>query len=46
MITSANRSEKAGQAPFPVTVTCGVLGFFTRAFCKWLRDPVSQCDWD
>lgn len=30
---------------FPVTVTCGVLGFSTQAFYKWLACPVSDRDW-
>ncbi|EHK85180.1 integrase catalytic subunit [Rhodococcus pyridinivorans AK37] len=29
----------------PVTVTCRVLGFSTRAFYKWKKDPVTQRDW-
>jgi len=31
---------------FPVTVTCRVLGFFTQGYYKWLRDPVTNRDWD
>lgn len=30
---------------FPVTVTCGVLGFSTQAFYKWQANPVSDRDW-
>lgn len=30
---------------FPVTVTCGVLGFSTQAFYKWLARPFSDRDW-
>jgi transposase InsO family protein len=30
---------------FPVTVTCGVLGFSTQAFYKWRASPVSDRDW-
>jgi len=30
---------------FPVTVTCGVLGFSTQAFYKWQAQPVSDRDW-
>ena len=30
---------------FPVTVTCGVLGFSTQAFYKWRANPVSDRDW-
>lgn len=30
----------------PVAVTCRVLGFSKQAFYKWLRDPVSDRDWD
>ncbi len=30
---------------FPVTVTCGVLGFPTQAFYKWEDNPVSDRDW-
>ncbi len=29
----------------PVTVTCRVLGFSTRAFHKWHKQPVSSRDW-
>jgi putative transposase len=29
----------------PVRLTCGVLGFSTTAFYKWLKDPVSDRDW-
>jgi putative transposase len=30
----------------PVTVACGVLGFTTQAFYKWLARPVSDRDWN
>lgn len=30
----------------PVTVTCRVLHFSKQAFYQWLRNPVSQRDWD
>lgn len=30
----------------PVAVTCRVLGFSKQAFYKWMKDPVSQRDWD
>jgi putative transposase len=30
----------------PVAVTCRVLGFSKQAFYAWLRQPVSQRDWD
>jgi len=30
---------------FPVTVTCGVLGFSTQAFYAWQARPVSDRDW-
>jgi putative transposase len=30
---------------FPVTVTCGVLGFSTQAFYKWQARPFSDRDW-
>ena len=30
----------------PVTVTCGVLGFSTQGYYKWLRNPCSQRDLD
>ena len=33
-------------AGFPVTVTCGTLGFSTQAFYKWLAGPITQRDWD
>jgi putative transposase len=31
---------------FPVRLTCGVLGFSTQAYYKWLAEPVSQRDLD
>ena len=31
---------------FPVSVTCGVLGFSTQAYYKWLAKPVSDRDWE
>lgn len=33
-------------AGFPVTVTCGVLGFSTQAFYKWCAKPCSDRDLD
>jgi putative transposase len=30
----------------PVAVACRVLGYSTQAYYKWLKDPVSQRDWD
>jgi len=30
----------------PVTVACRVLKLSTQGYCKWLKDPVSQLDWD
>ena len=30
----------------PVAVACRVLGLSTQGYYKWLRDPVSQRDWD
>jgi putative transposase len=30
----------------PVAVACRVLGFSTQGYYKWLKDPVSQRDWD
>jgi putative transposase len=29
-----------------VTVTCRVIGFSTQAYYRWLKNPVSQRDWD
>ena len=29
-----------------VVVACGVLGFSTQGYYRWLADPVSQRDWD
>ena len=29
----------------PVRLTCGVLGFSTQAFYKWLKRPCSDRDW-
>jgi putative transposase len=34
------------EAGFPVTVTCGVLGFSTQAFYKWRSRPCSNRDLD
>lgn len=31
---------------FPVTLTCGVLGFSTQAYYKWLKAPCSRRDLD
>lgn len=30
----------------PAAVACRVLGFSTQAYYKWLKEPVSQRDWD
>ncbi len=30
----------------PVVVACRVLGLTTQGYYKWLKDPVSQRDWD
>ncbi len=30
----------------PVAVACRVLGFTKQAYYKWVRNPVSQRDWD
>ena len=30
----------------PVTVTCRVLQFSKQGFYQWLRNPVTQRDWD
>jgi putative transposase len=30
----------------PVAVTCRVLGFSRQAFYAWLKNPISQRDWD
>lgn len=30
----------------PVTVACRVLGLSTSGYYKWVKDPVSQRDWD
>jgi len=32
--------------PIPVAVTCRVLGFTKQAYYKWVKNPVSQRDWD
>ena len=37
--------ELAGEG-FPVTVTCGVLGFSTQAFYKWAANPICDRDFD
>jgi putative transposase len=31
---------------FPVTVTCGTLGFTTQSYYKWLRRPITPRDWE
>ena len=31
---------------FPVSLTCGVLGFARQSYYEWLADPISQRDWD
>jgi putative transposase len=31
---------------FPVRLTCGVLGFSTQAFYKWLANPMCERDWE
>ena len=31
---------------FPVSLTCGVLGFARQSFYEWCQNPVSQRDWD
>ena len=38
----------AAGAPIrvPVAVACRVLGLSTQGYYKWLKDPVSQRDWD
>lgn len=38
----------AAGAPIrvPVAVACRVLGLTTAGYYKWLKDPVSQRDWD
>ena len=30
----------------PVAVACRVLGLSTQGYYKWLKEPVSQRDWD
>jgi len=30
----------------PVAVACGVLGLSRQGYYQWLKDPVSQRDWD
>ena len=30
----------------PVAVACRVLGLSTQGYYKWLKDPISQRDWD
>lgn len=32
--------------PIPVAVTCRVLGFSKQTYYKWLKNPISQRDWD
>ena len=38
----------AAGAPIrvPVAVACRVLGLSTQGYYKWLKEPVSQRDWD
>ncbi|NPC97265.1 IS3 family transposase [Nocardioides sp. zg-DK7169] len=42
------REMAAAGAPIrvPVAVACRVLGLTTQGYYKWLKDPVSQRDWD
>ena len=42
------RDLAARDAPIrvPITVACRVLGFSPQAFHKWMKNPVSQRDWD
>ncbi|MBB4912780.1 hypothetical protein H4W32_001594 [Actinophytocola algeriensis] len=42
------RELAAAGAPIrvPVAVTCRVLGISRQAYYQWVRDPVSQRDWD
>lgn len=48
MIYPLVRDLAAPDAPLrvPVAVTCRVLGFSKQGYYSWLRDPVSQRDWD
>lgn len=48
MIFPVVRELAAAGAPIrvPVTVACRVLGRSTQAYYKWLKDPISQRDWD
>ena len=39
-------AAKTAPVRVPVAVTCRVLKFSKQAFYKWLKDPVSQRDWD
>ena len=34
------------QIRVPVAVACRVLGLSTAGYYKWLKDPVSQREWD
>jgi putative transposase len=42
------RDLAAKDAPLrvPITVACRVLGFSPQAFHRWVRNPVSDRDWD
>lgn len=39
-------AAKTAPVRVPVAVTCRVLKFSKQAYYQWLKDPVSQRDWD
>ncbi|XAS74960.1 IS3 family transposase [Dermatophilaceae bacterium Sec6.4] len=42
----SSRSSVRWPRPVPASVACRVLGFFTQGYYKWVRNPVSQRDWN
>lgn len=39
-------AERSAPVRVPVTVTCRVLGFSKQAYYQWLKNPISDRDWD
>lgn len=39
-------AAKGAPLRVPITVACRVLGFSPQAFHKWVKNPVSDRDWD
>jgi putative transposase len=43
---AATSAPGSGRIRVPVAVACRVLNLSTQGYYKWLKDPVSQRDWD